>query len=649
MMVMAEVLEHESGEMEAREFVWKHGQGARASDLGFVLKVSPERVAQWRTEGPSVAQGAAHSFAELFRLKHGRAPAEDEWPAPAKAGQGGYEWQEPEVAMLATLVGMITKEEIAGVLTERLKLVTGDESAERTLTAVQVKINVIGMQTGDVVGGLTITAAAKEVNSRSLVQHAVDTGAVAARRLGKLWVLNRDSWEAWKASRVLPPAGFVQLSTLREPLGIKSDKLSEFARMGLVPTAVRCTPFGGSAGSTKFGTWYVAPDLAAKLLEDRRQGKKMPWQGKALQDNLKATHRLWTTRQHPLECQACRDIWGPAGVPASFEDYAARYPALDHGAKRHLTMVWQPGMTVAEIAVRAGVSVGSVSRAIKGKLLEASDASGSLRAGKSDVARWIAAGCPSGDSMKSWMTVEHACNTYDFSPGEIAELMGSGDLPSKVCDAGPSRGQVLVLKRRCAVIRQTAGYTVERAAKKLGVSVAVMGSLLDGLQWRQREQIPLEVVQSAKKRLASSKGMELVDAAIHLGVPLKWIEQQIAHGVVKVVEDRTEPGRRVLTAVNVERLRQAAGSSQEQAQRLGPEWLRLSQAAEDAGVSTATLCAWGNAGEVNRRMVKNGWRYDKASVRERARRYWATVKLGRKKAPAWICEAAAPVAGSVCV
>ena len=51
----------------------------------------------------------------------------------------------------------------------------------------------------------------------------------------------------------------MRLSTLRQPLGIRSDKLSEFARMGYVPGAVRCNPFGVPGPSTQFGTWYIDP------------------------------------------------------------------------------------------------------------------------------------------------------------------------------------------------------------------------------------------------------------------------------------------------------------------------------------------------------------------------------------------------------
>ena len=105
-------------------------------------------------------------------------------------------------------------------------------------------------------------------------------------RVGRLHVIPYAEWEAWKAKRVFPPDGYVQLSSIREPLAIKSDKLSEYARMGLIPTAIRCNPYGTKGPSTQFGTWWISKETADQLLADRRAGRQMPWHGKYT-DNLR--------------------------------------------------------------------------------------------------------------------------------------------------------------------------------------------------------------------------------------------------------------------------------------------------------------------------------------------------------------------------
>jgi len=148
------------------------------------------------------------------------------------------------LALLASLVGQISQAEIAEVLTARLREKTGDPEAERTKTAVQVRTNQIGLQTTDVVGGLTTAEAAREIGSFAIVNQMIDKGELPTHRIGRLHVIPHAAWQEWKSKRVFPPTGYVQLSTIKDALGIKSDKLSEYARMGLIPTAIRCNPYG---------------------------------------------------------------------------------------------------------------------------------------------------------------------------------------------------------------------------------------------------------------------------------------------------------------------------------------------------------------------------------------------------------------------
>src|SRR3546814_2379948 len=82
--------------------------------------------------------------------------------------------------------------------------------------------------------------------------------------------------------------------------------------------------------------------------------RSMPWHAKPLLDNLRVTYRLWTKRKHPPSCKTCAKIWGKKSPPKTFEAYVLRYSSLAKGQKRHLTMPWSPGMSVAEVAAHTG-------------------------------------------------------------------------------------------------------------------------------------------------------------------------------------------------------------------------------------------------------------------------------------------------------
>ena len=89
-----------------KQFVVEHGWRATASDLAFVTGESIEEVLKFRAVGLCKPLAAANGFAELFALWNGREPLEEEWPAPKKyRDRRGYEWQAPELALLARLVG----------------------------------------------------------------------------------------------------------------------------------------------------------------------------------------------------------------------------------------------------------------------------------------------------------------------------------------------------------------------------------------------------------------------------------------------------------------------------------------------------------------------------------------------------------------
>lgn len=618
-------------------FVVDHGHQARGSDLAFILCRSVDEIERLRAAGVCSKGSGRKAFAELFRLWHGREPGEGEWPPPRIAGGGKYEWQPPELALLASLVGRLGKQEIAQVLTERLRGVTGDQTASRSAGAVQVGINRIGMQTKDVIGGITTAEAAKEIGSLAMVNQAIHKGDIKAVRVGRLWVIPRKTWAAWKAKRVFPPADYVQLAALKQPLSIRSDKLSEYARMGYVPTALRCNPYGTGLHSTQFGTWYIDPKVAQQLIEDRRAGRPMPWHGKPLAENLRVTYRLWQQRKHPASCKTCATVWGREGPPYSFEAYAVRYPPLAHGAKRHLTLPWTPGLTITELARKSGCARSRVSRAIANGTVNVLDQGGEAHVSRTDATRWISRGCPVGDSRRSWISVATAVKRYLFSEQEIRGFIAQGRLKSKTGTDGGMRGIVYVSWQQCAAIRETVGFTEEEAARRACVTVAEFRAALTGVDWRGTGAIPLVTVQAVIKRRQSAPGYTIEEAAQALQRSVGWVEARIADGSVRPLQRRWDRNQLYLSEPMMRRLR-AVPVCPRATDLPGEEDLRLGEAALEAGVTTSTITHWADAGELARIRTRSGWRYPREIVRARARLYWQRNRFHREVPPQWLQE-----------
>ena len=98
---------------------------------------------------------------------------------------------------------------------------------------MQIAINRIGLQSKDVIGGITTAEAGKQIGSLTIIHQAVAKGDLKGRRVGRRWVIPHADWAAWKARRSFPPDGFIPLRSLKEPLSILSDKLSEVRGNGL--------------------------------------------------------------------------------------------------------------------------------------------------------------------------------------------------------------------------------------------------------------------------------------------------------------------------------------------------------------------------------------------------------------------------------
>lgn len=625
---------------ELDHYILTYGWRAIAYELAHVLGIEPEVVDRVRKTGACKKLESPKKFAELFSLWRGRAPEDADWPVPRKQGRGGhYEWYGPEVALLASLVGTLGIQDLVQALTTRLQTLTGDPEACRNKNAVQVRMNKIGLQSADVVGGITTTDAAQQIGSLAIIHQAIEKGSLRANRLGRLWVIPHAAWEEWKAARVLAPEGFVRLASIKEALGMTSDKLPDFANKGYIPTAIRCNANGGP--STKFGTWWISEATAKKLVADRHAGLPMPWHGKAITENLKATFKLWEKRKHPKSCPTCATIWGAGGAPTDRADFQDRYVPLAHGAKRHLTRAWDPGFTPAELAKDCAIprTEAEVLKAIANGVLQLSPQGGVDYVSRSDARQWQARKCPLGESDRSWVSLETACKLYMFSMEEIEAFIASKQLTRHVGTEGGMRGIVYVPKQMCRKLRETLGFSEEEAAKRAGVSIEVFRKLLEGVNWRQTAGIPLSTLQAVIRRLESKEGYTLEEAAAAVGESVQWVIDRKLDGTITVLTAKWDRGREYLREPMLDRLR-AWQANPPKNVRPRKDWLQLSPASKEAGVTTSTLIKWAEEGSLAREMIDGCWRYNRDAVRARARIYWGAVRRIRLQPPGWLQDEA---------
>ncbi|MBN8260952.1 MAG: excisionase family DNA-binding protein [Xanthomonadales bacterium] len=622
--------------MSWQHFVATAGAGVPRAYLAAVVGQPVEVVRRVHSHGrASAGAHAGATFVDLFSRWNGRAPRADEWPAPVRAGRGHYRWLPPEDEILASLVGRMDKAAIAAALTARLRAVTGDNRARRDVQAVQGRMNKLGLQTTDVIGGITVAQAAAEIGSIEIVRNAIRArGGLKTVRLGRLIVISHAEWERWKQGRAIAPPGYVPLATLRVPLGISSDsKLPEFAAAGYVPTAIRCNPARPGVHSTKFGTWYVDPKVARRLIADRRAGRPMPWHGKPLRDNLKTTYALWQERRHPASCSTCSTIWGAEGAPRTFEEYCRRYPPLAHGAKRHLTLKLHGGLTIAELATQAGCRLDQVQAAIRSGALRATRIGRHYRITRTDGTRWIARRQPSGNGDRSWISLPMARHWYGFTQREISGFVAAGRVRARTLD-----GKRQVLRQQLADLRKEIGFTEAQAATRLKVSVAALRKLLEGVNWRGTGAIPHDTVNAVAKRMQSRNGYTLEQAAEATRRPVAWVRERIKDGTIRVTRTDWDRRRLYITAPMLQRLKRAARRKAKPVPTLSSSWINLAAAARLAGVSTATVNQWRVDGEVRTRPATHGQgaRFARVSVMAKARRYWPTCRFHRAVPPDWL-------------
>lgn len=620
-----------------QSFVVQYGRGVRAHLLAAVLAQPASEIQAFRRT-VSTRPAKARTFTDLFQLWHGRAPVDADWPAPRRAGGAGYEWLGPELALLASMVGQRSTPEIARILTTRLRRLTGDPTAERDVNAVYMAQQRTGLQSADVLGGLTVAAASREVGCSSVLYNAIRKGELRAQKTGRYLVIARADLDAWKHQRGTVPPGMVRLASLKGPLGFKSDKLAEFAKAGRIPGAVQLNPFGTRERGTMFGTWYIPRALAAKLLRDRKAGKPMPWWGTADVSNLRVTYRLWQTRRHPARCASCRHIWGPAGAPTTFDDYIRRYPPLTHGAKRHLTIVYSDGLRLAEVAAAAHVGIETVQRAVRAGALRASRVGRALRVTRTDVSRWIARKCPTGGNVKSWVSLSTARAFYGFSTAELQRHIAAGRIRARIGTDGDQRGRQLVLRQQCRELRDELGYTPAQAAARLKIPVGRFLELAKGSGWRASTRVHRETINVVAKRLASRPGLTIAEAARALGVSRTWVEREIALGTARALQGKWSD-RRYIPPPQMAHLRAAAAKGGTVRVVWTSEWMLLSDAALLAGVSPSMILRWTRQGAIKSRPKADTLRYHRRSVQARARLYWThEVRFHRAQPPAWLAQ-----------
>lgn len=318
-----------------QSFVLEHGRQVPGHYLAAIVGQPETAINRFRSTRRMAQRSAVKGFHALFALYHGRPPQDAEWPRPHCAANGAYEWLGPELALLASLVGRVSTDEICRVLTGRLRSVTGDPTAARNRTAVLIRQQKIGLQSSDV-PGITVQEAVRQSGiSDPAVRRAIRDGELVTTRVGRLLVIDQASFDAWRTTQRIPD-GHVPLSDLRGPLAFSSDsKLPEYAQLGYIPGAVRI-------GRGRGGRWYLPASISQQILADARAGRPLPWHGKTLPCNLKAAWRRWQARRH-RQCAECRRIWGASGPPRDQAAFSRRYAELTQGDKRHLTRRAQPG------------------------------------------------------------------------------------------------------------------------------------------------------------------------------------------------------------------------------------------------------------------------------------------------------------------
>lgn len=617
-----------------RTFVAANAHRGTVSMLAAVVRQPVSRVDHvvTRIRAGAGSKKRAATFPELFAEFHGREPEEQEWPAPRKFAWG-YEWLAPELELLATLVGQLSGRDIASVLTQRLREVTGDSQAARGIVAVQGAAQRLGLQLGEALGGIACSAAALEIGSYNVVYHAIEARLLQAHKVGRIIVIDRASWKRFLASRDVIPDGYVRLSSIRTALGISSDaKLPEFASLGYIPTAVQIAP-NGALGAGGGRIWYISQEVADRLVADRRRGSPMPWHGKPLAINLKCSYRRWRERRHPASCKTCREIWGGGGAPGSQQAFDQVYPGLTRKQKRHLTQQWCPGLTVDEAADLTGQSAVTLRAAVKSGELKYKRASNVLYFTEAAVLRW-AKNQSARSGKDRFVRQDWIAARYGFTAREINALCVEGTLRR--------RGKA-ISEADCITYRLSHGIGVRSAAKHLGVSVPRLKRMIEDLCGTCDDIVGWNRFRHIQSLVSRVQSISIEAAAQQLGKDVEWVKAHIDAGTVVPTTSKWARSERMLSKASVRKLRGLRRRKLPVPPAAVPanadEWMTTPQAAKFAGVSTTLILRWRQEGGIPERLERTTVLLERKALRRRAARYWRherTRNYSRRPPPAWL-------------
>ncbi len=621
---------------DQRTFVLEHGWRVRADRLAHVLGVDAAAIRTLRNRAPA-RKGTPKAFGELFTLWHGRPPAEEDWPTPRRIGtRGGYEWLTPEELLLASFVGLHGPTDVAGILTDRLRRLTGDANAVRTAHETTIHASKLGLLQSDVLGGLTTAEAAKRAGvTKTLIFQELHRGTLRAFRVGTRHVIPVRALDDWKATRLPdPPKGWVKLWDLEKPLGIAgTSRLSWYAKNGLIPGAVFC------AGHR----WWIAPERAEEMLRTFRAGEPLPWHGKYSHRSVtRRSYELWLKRRHQ-RCRECAALWmRVGGEPRSFDEFHPRWMQFFEVQKRHLTA--PDGISAERSAEQLGVDKHTVGHAIKNRVLPAERIGSRWIIRRADLRAWAARpqNMTSNDRSRSHRmltTFRDGAVRHRLTSRELGAALKSGALHVvwQNCRAYLLRHELAALKARINRI------SVHEAAERAKVSDAVFLRSAKACSWRPGERITARLIYEVRRRREASWQLSFAEAAARLGRPVAWIRAAIAVGVLRPLKgvDRRQI---VVGRKRVEQLLRDGIPELPPAPRRGRpvEWLQGFEACELAGVTFSTVKRWATDREIRWRPWRStdgpfGARYHKLSVLKRARRYWSEeCRFRRAQPPAWL-------------
>lgn len=614
-------------------FVLAHGWRARVHHLATVLQQPPSAINHVRAAG-CTPQLKPKEFAELFAIWHGRPPRDNEWPAPVKRGST-YEVLPPELALVATLVGAQSTDEIAAVLTQRLCLLTCDMSAVRSRADVQRMRSSSGLVATDVQGGLTVSQAVKRAGrkdvTRVLLQQEIYKGRLRRFQVGRLSVIPARVFDEWLAARLPePPDGWIKLWDIEEQLGFSrrsESRPSWYAKQGLIPGALFC------AGHR----WWVSPAVAEDLIRRRRAGLPMPWSGYSHPSCVKRSYALWRERKHRA-CAECRAIWATVGgEPRTFEAFFERWRKIPEATKRHLTK--PDGLSAIAAAARTGVEKHTIADAILNGILPARRIRGHWAIRPADLDRWVRRRVLTTNGgvrrlHHQPLTFKHAASRSRLSEGTLRRAVAAGTLTQVTrWDGRPG-----LLAHQVAGLRaRVGGYSVADAAGQLGVSAAAFLQSAKICGWQPGFAITRALVYAVKKHREAPWQLTIAQAAKRLRKSAAWVRRAIAAGAImplRGLDRRTiMVGRKAIAAMI------RGGIPELPVTRRGRPvlWLQQTQAADHAGVTASTIIRWKGLGDLVVEERIDGPYYTKTSVERRARQYW-TTECHRKRAvpPAWL-------------